>query len=173
MQAPPPLRLHWIPVEPSWLIATATVLLAALPHQLPRPVAAILRHPVGAMLFAVLAAVIAWFGQKPVLGVAMILLVAAVQIHAPLAAREGFVAPILVKDRVDTPQKRRWFSEEILSEDPHGIQERTEEGGFLYDEVEHGDRPWFAESTLEEHPRAIQERPVSEADPHDTGHSVA
>lgn len=174
--APPvPPRLHWSPVEPSWLVAIGIILLTVLPHQIPRPVASVLRHPLGAILAVALAAAVAWYGRKPVLAVAIILLVAAIQIHRN---QEGFAAPILIKDRRKDNHESRWLSEEVLNEDPHGTQERTEEGGFLYDEVQHGgeERPWFVESTLDEHPQAIQERPVSTADPHDTpyetGHSV-
>lgn len=51
-----------------------------------------------------------------------------------------------------------------MSEDPHGIQERTEEGGFLIDEVTSGDNRWAVESALDEHPAAVQERPVTTMD---------
>jgi hypothetical protein len=174
MQTAPPPHLHWSPVDPSWLVSIGIILLTVLPHQIPRPVASLLRHPLGAVLIAALAAAIAWYSRKPVLAVAIVLLVAAVQIHS---THEGFAVPILVKDRRKDNHESRWLSEEVLNEDPHGIQERTEEGGFLYDEVQSGEeRPWFVESTLDEHPQAIQDRPVSTADPHDTpyetGHSI-
>lgn len=179
MQAPPPAppRLHWSPVAPSWLVAIVLVLLAALPHQLPRPVHRVLRHPVGAALLLAVAAAIGIWYKKPVLGIALLLLVAAVQIRARSHPLESFAAPILVKDRSAQKDKTsRWFVEEALNEDPHGTQERTEEGGFLYDEVQHPSKPWYVESTLDEHPQAIQERPVGTADtsdtPYETGASV-
>ena len=179
MQAPPPAppRLHWSPVEPSWLVAIVLILLAALPHQLPRHVHRVLRHPAGAaLLLAVAAAVGVWY-KKPVLAIALLLLVAAVQIRARTHPLEGFAAPILVKDRSSQKDKTgRWFVEETQNEDPHGTQERTEEGGFLYDEVQQPAKPWFVESTLDEHPQAIQERPIGSSEtsdtPYGTGASV-
>jgi len=176
--APPPAppRLHWGPMEPSWLVAVGLALLAVLPHQLPRPVRVFLQHPAGAaLLLAVAAAVGIWY-KKPVLGIAILLLVAAIQIRTRAFPTEGFAAPILVKDKIAQKEKSRWFVEETLNEDPHGIQEHTDEGGLLYDEVQHPAKPWFVENSLGEHPAAIQERTVSEADPSDTpyetGHSI-
>jgi len=129
---------------------------------------------VGAVLLLVVAAAIGVWYKKPVLAIALLILVAAVQIRSRAHPAEGFAAPILVKDRRE--DRSRWFVEETLNEDPHGTQERTEEGGFLFDEVEHPNRPWFVESTLDEHPLAIQERPVGTADtsdtPYETGASV-
>lgn len=163
MQAPPPpqLKLHWIPVEPSWLVAVGLVLLAALPHQIPAAGRRLLEHPVGALLLAALAAVVWW--HHPVLGTAMFLLVAALRLRA--TANEGFAPQILIKDRV-SPRRSRWFQEEVMMEDPHVIQERTQESGFILDRVtEEEAKPWFVESTMEETPVAIQERPVRPADP--------
>lgn len=180
MQAAPPSlpRPHWIPMEPSWLVALALVLLAVLPHQLPRHVYSTLRHPLGAILLILVAAALTFWFKKPVLGIALLLLVAAVQIRARQHPREGFAAPILVKDRSKHKDNdKRWLVEETLNEDPHGTQEHTEEGGFLYDEVdtEHS-RPWFVEDSLGEHTRAIQDRPVGTAGttdtPYETGASV-
>ncbi len=173
--APSPPRLHWIPVEPSWLVAIGLVLLAVLPHQIPPTLRRLLSHPIGAILLLLVAAAIGVWYKKPVLGAALLLLVAAVQIRDRTHPREGFAAPILVKDRRPKGSVD-WFVEDTLGEDPHGIQERTEEGGFLYDEVEGPSRPWFVESTLNERPLAVQERTVTAGDPHDTpyetGHAV-
>jgi hypothetical protein len=175
MQVATPPRLHWIPVEPSWLVAIGLILLAVLPHQIPPLPLRILRHPLGAALLLLVAAAIGAWYKKPVLGIALLLLVAAVQIRARAHPREGFAAPILVKDR--SPKNHaNWFVEDTLGEDPHGTQERTEDGGFLYDEVEGPSRPWFVESSLNERPVAVQERTVAVGDPHDTpyetGHAV-
>jgi len=174
---PAPPRLHWAPMEPSWLVAIGIVLLAALPHQLPRPVHRTLRHPVGAAIVLAAAAAIGIWYKKPVLAISLLLLVAAVQIRAHTHPLEGFSAPILVKDRSGQKDNvGRWFVEETLNEDPHGTQERTEEGGFLYDEVQHPGKPWFVEASLDEHPQAIQERPVGSPETSDiayeTGASV-
>ncbi len=75
---------------------------------------------------------------------------------------EGFNAPILNKDSVTKQQKKRWLPEELFSEDPHGIQDRTEGPELRYDTVDHEKDHWFVEDTLHEHPEAIQERPVSD-----------
>jgi hypothetical protein len=170
MQAAPPpaVRLHWIPVEPSWLVAVGLVLLAALPHQIPATGRRVLTHPVGALLFAAIAAVVWW--SHPVLGTAMFLLVAALRLRP---TTEGFAPQILIKDRV-RPKGPRWHQEEVMMEEPTMIQERTaDSGGFILDRVsEEEAKPWFVESTLEENPAAIQERPVRPADPSETDYET-
>jgi hypothetical protein len=161
MQAPPPpaLRPHWIPFEPAWVIIGGLVLLACLPHQVPPTGRRLLAHPIGVLLGLALAAWLFFYAKTPVLAVSVLLFVAAVHLYSTHRPAEGFAAPILVKDRVSN-KKPRWYQEDVMMEDPHGIQERTEEGGFLVDEVAPGHR-WEAETTLDEHPAAIQERPVT------------
>lgn len=158
MQAPPPqpVRLHWIPVPPSWLVATVLVILAVLPHQIPAGGRRVLAHPVAAFLCAAGAGWLFWY-HHPVLGMALLLFIAAVYIQG--STMEGFSAPVLNKDRVT--QRRRWLGEEILSEDPHGVQERTDNPAITYDKVEPDEAtPWFDETALNRTPEAIQERPV-------------
>jgi hypothetical protein len=102
------------------------------------------------------------YAKTPVLAIALLLFIAGVHISTHL--KEGFhSAPILVKDQVPS-KKPRWFQEEVMSEDPHGIQERTEEGGFLVDEIVSDGNKWEVESVLGEEPTAIQERPVAAMD---------
>jgi hypothetical protein len=160
MQAPPPapVKLHWIPVEPSWLVSAGLVLLAALPHQIPAYIRAFLLSSAGALLYVAAAA---WtLYKKPVLGIAMFLLIVGLRLTAGSA--EGFLAPILNKDPVQPQQRRKWFQEEIMTEEPHVIQERTDNEAITYDEVssEERDAHWYSDSTLDKHPTAIQERPV-------------
>ena len=150
-------RLHWIPVAPSWLIAGGIVLLAAMPHKVPAAFRSLTATPLGS---AALLGLSAWIWTlKPVLGIALALLTASLYIRS---RHEGFLsAPVLIKDRVrkDGP---KWIGEELMSEDPHTIQERTEEPNLLVDEVSGEEtRPWFAESSLGESSEAIQERPVA------------
>jgi hypothetical protein len=140
-------------VEPSWLVSAGLVLLAALPHQIPQR--QVLLNPVGAILFLVVAA---WVTTKrPVLGMAMLILLASVWILPEKT--EGFV-PALNVDAVQ--KKKRWLEEEIMSEEPTAIQERTEDPALLLDRVGHEERDhrWFEEHTMEEHPAGIQEKPV-------------
>jgi hypothetical protein len=164
MQAPPPpvLRPHWIPFEPAWIFVGGLILLACLPHQVPVTGRRVLAHPIGVLIGIALAAWLFFFAKTPVLGVALFLFVAAVHLYSrQLPVTEGFhAAPILVKDKV-SEKKPRWFQEDVMMEDPHGIQERTEEGGFLVDEVAPGGHRWESETTMDEHPAAIQERPVT------------
>jgi len=147
------------------------VILAALPHKVPVAGRTILRHPVGALIFAGLSAFVTT--KVPVLGVAMFLFLAG--IWCMRSATETFAPMVLNKDHTQKHNKKpnktsRWFEEEVLSEDPHGVQERTENPTILYDEVEGSDH-WFAEDVLGETPTAIQERAVStEADSDDHGH---
>jgi hypothetical protein len=179
MQAPPPsaLRPHWIPFEPAWVIIGGLVLLAGLPHQVPATGRRLMAHPIGVLLGLALAAWLFFYAKTPVLGVAVLLFVTSVHLYSRhrAGAMEGFhAAPILVKDTVNN-KKSRWYQEDVMMEDPHGIQERTEEGGFLTDEVS-PDHRWEAETTLDEHPTAIQERPVtamnSSDNPYATGSST-
>jgi hypothetical protein len=166
MQAPPPapIRLHWIPVEPSWIISAGLILLAALPHQIPAYIRNFLTSSAGGLLYA--AAAIWVLYKKPVLGVAMLLLIVGLRLSH--ARGEAFIAPVLNKDKVSA-KPRRWFQEEVFSEEPHAIQERTEEPAITYDEVSGEERGahWYSEEALQEHPAAIQERPVHSGQDYD------
>ena len=175
MQAPPPspLRPHWIPFEPAWIFIGGLTLLAVLPHQVPHAGRRLLASWPGLALGIALAAWLFFYAKTPVLATALLLFVSAVHISSYNKQIEKFyAAPILVKDVVPS-KKPRWFQEEVLMEDPHGIQERTEEGGFLVDEVSPGGHHWEVESTMGEQPVAIQERPVtvmdSSVNPYATG----
>jgi hypothetical protein len=159
MQTPAPVahKLHWIPIQPSWIVAGAIILLAAMPQKLSVQTRTLVASPMGLIVVVVLAGWI--WTMSPTLGIALILLIASIYIRSHV---EGFMsAPVLIKDRV-RKESPKWLGEEIMSEDPHGIQERTEEPNLLLDEV--GDdaeaHPWFVEDTLGETTQAIQERPV-------------
>lgn len=163
MQAPPPQphRLHWIPVDPSWLVSASLVVLAVLPHQVPATFRRAMRAPLGAVLFA---AASAWVWMlKPVLGTAMAIFLAAVVIYESRHASymEGFMsAPTLVRDRVQK-NAHRWYQEVALQEKPKVIQERTGTGNINVDTVsEHDATPWHDEPGGA--PHAIQERIVAE-----------
>lgn len=183
MQAPPPqpVRLHWIPVPASWLVAAGIVLLAVLPHQIPITGRRLLHSGPGAVLFAVASGWVTW--KAPVLGIAMFMLLAGIWFHGPplrgttegfadqwagqlnpndRAGREGFVggSPILNKDRVKK-DANKWLVEEVLQEQPKGIQDRTESPAISVDEIPDHDYRWEVENALDEHPMGIQERPVA------------
>ena len=169
---PTATRLHWSPVPASWLVSVALIVLAALPHQIPAPLRRGLRHPVGTISAL---AVAAWlFRKTPVLAMALILLIVSVTLLPSNTSTEAFAPQTLRKDTVMPHQKsRRWLSEEILSEDPHGIQERTETPDLLLDMVGKDEKhAWLDEETLGEHPMAIQERPVGSAPESDDGQST-
>jgi len=154
-QVPPINRLHWIPVEPSWLVSVGIVVLAVLPHQIPRGITRGLQSNLGGLLFAAGALFIFW--HKPVLGTALLLLLAAIRSASYL---EGFVAtPTITKDPVAKPNPKKWLVEDVLDEDPSGIQQRTDGPGILYDAVKQNHR-WGSEEALDEHPEGIQDRPV-------------
>jgi len=164
ISAPPAHRLHWIPVEPSWLVSVCIIVLAVLPHQLPRTITQGLQSRLGGILFAALSLFIFW--NKPVLGTALLLLLAAVRSASYL---EGFVAsPTMTKDMVT--QSKRWLVEEVMNEDPHGIQERTDGPGLLYDTVK-GPHRWDSEEELGEYPEGIQDRPVGSSPNEETSRS--
>jgi hypothetical protein len=74
MNQAPPIRLHWIPVCPSWIVSAGIVLLAVLPHKIPVTGRRVLGHVTTRLLFAA-AAIYVWL-LKPVLGTAMLILLA-------------------------------------------------------------------------------------------------
>ncbi len=159
MQAlpPPSARLHWVPVPASWLVSIPCILLAALPHQIPPYIRRALLNPIGAILYA---AVAVWTATRvPHLGAAMLILLAGLWLTG--RTMEGFQNPFMSKDVVTKQQKRRWIPEEIMSEDPHSIQERSDNPTLTEDEVTGPEtQQWFSEEVLDEHPTMIQERPV-------------
>jgi hypothetical protein len=150
-------RLHWIPVEPSWLVSGGLAVLAVMPHQIPLAARQTIRNPVGAILAITLAA---WLArQSPVLATAMLLLIAGVW-TMPAAAEPFVSSTVLNKDAVNA--KRRWLSELTMSEEPAVIQERTDAPAIMKDDVGHEEaKPWFGESVMDERPASIQERPVA------------
>jgi len=120
-----------------------------------------LRHPVGGLLFAAAATFVFW--KTPVLGIAMYIFLAGIIL---MHDREPF-ATNLNKDKV--MKNQRWFEEEVLSEDPHGIQERSDDN-LTYDEVTAQDsKQWQDESMLGVKPLAIQEKILSMVPEYDDG----
>lgn len=157
MQAPPSAtRPHWIPVNPSWIVSAGLVLLGVLPHQIPHAGRQLLHNGLGAIAFAAAAA---WVTTKvPVLGIAMLIMLAGVWFHGPrLQTTEAFAT--LNKDEVK--RRKYWHVEKTLKEKPKGIQERTMGPAIHLDEIPDHDHRWEVEYALEEHPTAIQDRPVS------------
>lgn len=140
---PPPIRLHWFPVRPVWIVSAAIIVLAALPHQLPVPVSYGLQTTAGAILFAAASAAVAW--KEPVLGAAMFMLLATTYTRSYI---EGFSLNI-TQDYVDT-KKRRWGAEKALNEKPDIIQTKTQ-SSMTREHVTPDDvDQWFGEETLGE-----------------------
>lgn len=164
---PPSRPFHWSPISAVWIVSIAVVILAVLPHQIPRTGRRVLRTWTGA---AIVLAIAAWIavqgkGQGPVLAVALVLLVAGVWTF-PFTGVETFAAgdPVLNKDRVRTSSKEhRWFDEKVQNERPTMIQERTSGPMIQLDDVD-THTTWHDEEVKGEHPRGIQERPVGLAE---------
>lgn len=154
MNAPAPtIRLHWIPVSPSWLVSIGLVILAVLPHQIPAFGRKLFGSTIVRLLFA---AVSVYIGMIiPVLGAAMLIFLFSF-IMMPVS--ENFVLMNLNKDHVD--RKRHWYVEDVMTEEPDGIQDRTEETNINYDKVSEHKATWLSEDVLEEHPIGIQDKPV-------------
>jgi hypothetical protein len=146
-----PIKLHWFPARPTWIVSIVLVILAALPHQLPLPVAFGLRTVIGATLFAVVAAAVYW--KEPILGIAMFILLSSTYTSSYI---EGFGQNI-IKDSVNRT-KSRWMSEVVMGESPDIIQERSD--SILTTDVvtDQDAKPWFGEDALGEHPTSFQER---------------
>lgn len=154
-------------MNPSVLVSAGLLLLAALPHQIPPYIRRALRSYVGLIGFGLLSAAVFW-RKHALLGMAMMIFLAGVWLDQ---TSEGFAAEILIKDKVKRAP-RRWEGEEILSEDPHGIQEKTEDQIINLDEVGHESEQWFDESVLDVHPTAIQERVSISAPEYDYSQSM-
>lgn len=161
MQAPPPQphRLHWIPVDPSWIVSAGLIILAVLPHQIPATFRRAMRAPLGVVLFG--AATVWVWTLHPVLGIAMAIFLAAMVLYESRhgSALEGMASPTLIRDKVSQKNGHRWFQEVVMQEQPRMIQERTESGRISVDAVSESDAtPWHDEP--EGAPIAIQERAV-------------
>jgi len=154
-----PVRLHWIPVCPSWIVSAGIVLLAVLPHKIPVTGRRVLGHVTTRLLFAA-AAIYVWL-LKPVLGTAMLILLASL-VMMPEA--EAFTTSItnLNHDRVKSGSNR-WLVENTLAEKPHGIQDRTADSNLTYDEIPDESLTWHSEKILDEHPTAIQDKELSQS----------
>jgi hypothetical protein len=132
-----------------------------LPHQVPATFRRAVKAPLGLLLFAA-AAIWVWT-LKPVLGMAMIIFLAAVVIYQSqhTMLTEGMTTPALIQDKVSNKKPQRWFQEVVMQEKPKGIQERTGNGRIIVDTVtEHDATPWHDEP--EGAPMSIQERTVPE-----------
>ena len=158
-QAPPPQppRLHWIPVNPSWIVSIGLIILAALPHNVPEFGRRLLSDTIVRVLFAGAAIYIGL--MNPVLGTAMLIFLASTVLF-PIT--EGFVIANLNKDRIQREKRKDWLVEELMSEDPHGIQDLTSETNLNFDSVPENKPSWIIEKILGEHPTAIQDKPVPE-----------
>jgi hypothetical protein len=172
-QQQPGIRLHWSPIEASWIVSIGLVLLAALPHQVPSTGRSILTHPVGWILFAGATVYVFWL--KPIVGIAMSIFLAGITLPALFSySRENFEnRPSLTVDVIQNKHggqgqgqgqvksRHRWLDEIFLSETPEAIQKLTDDPAILYDKVTPQESAkWFSEDVLGEHPVAIQETPV-------------
>lgn len=147
MQSTPPIKLHWFPMEPTWIVSLGIVVLAALPHQLPIPVSFGLRTTLGRILGIGLAAGIGYY--KPVLGMALLFLLVTTNMSEYVEGYSG-----ITKDKIK--KSGTWFSEDVMGETPEAIQERSDE--IISSDDVQGSNRWYEESTMDEFPKAIQER---------------
>lgn len=133
------------------MVSVAIITLAALPHQLPLPMTWGLRTNIGRILG--LSVVVAAGYYRPILGMAIAILLISTNLSDYV---EGYSNQTISKDKVE--KKQRWTSEEIMSEEPEAIQERSETV-LLKDTVTSQDaKPWLDERTLNIHPKGVQER---------------
>jgi len=152
------MRLHWIPVNPSWIVSAGLIVLAVLPHKIPEGIRGMLSHTTTRLLFGA-AAIYVWM-LAPVLGTAMLILLVGVAV-VPRPSVEPFTTINLNHDRVKD-KRSHWLVEDTLAEEPYGIQDRTGETNLNFDEVSDKKANWHVERMLGEHPIAIQDKPVPE-----------
>ena len=157
-------RLHWSPVEASWIVSVGLVILAVLPHQIPVFGRAILQSWVGSVAFAGLSL---WVGaQKRVLGTAMLILLVGVLVDGYLfgpRVHERFWSQqaSIQKDEVAlSSDPFKWFEETVLEIKPKYVQVRSDNPDLLFDKVTSANRAarWFDEREIGENPRAVQAR---------------
>ena len=153
-QPPPALRLHWSPVSPSWIVSIGLVILAVLPHKIPLFGRQLLGLTIVRILFAAASIYIGM--MKPVLGIAMMILLVSV-ILMPVS--ESFALMRLNKD--SSGRKHHWLVEETFAEEPDFIQTSTRETNLNLDKVSEGKPRWGSERAMDEHPKGIQDKPVS------------
>jgi hypothetical protein len=163
-----PPRLHWSPVEPSWIVSTCLIVLAVLPHKIPPVGRHVLEHPIGSLVFASLSAFVAW--HIPVLGAAMFIFLAGILLHRRSFKKEGFAASNLNNEKVQKKERQRWHDELVMMEEPEAVQVKTGDPVLQYDKVtDEESAPWFGEGILNERPQGIQDKPVGEVPEYDEG----
>ena len=150
-QPPPALRLHWSPVSPSWIVSIGLVILAVLPHKIPVFGRQLFGLTIVRILFAGASIYIGM--MKPVLGIAMMMLLVSV-ILMPVS--ESFTTINLNKD--SSGRKHRWIVEDTLAEEPDYIQDRTTESNLNFDKVSEDKPRWGSDRAMDEHPTAIQDK---------------
>lgn len=152
---PPPLRLHWVPMSPSWIVSIGLIILAVLPHKIPLFGRQLFGLTIVRILFAAASIYIGL--MKPVLGMAMLILLVSV-IMMPVS--ESFALMRLNKE--STERKHHWLVENTLAEEPEFIQNSTSETNLNFDKVSDNKPLWGDEKVLGQNPQGIQDKPVPE-----------
>ena len=157
---PPPVKLNWSPVEASWIVSIALVILAVLPHQIPNT----LTHPLSVIVIAVTGLFVCWL--KPVLGVAMLMMCVGIVVlrlsQQKSVKIEPFASLNLNSDPVVKHKRHLWLEDEMLFETPEAIQTLTEEPNLMVDSVTSHElhTPWGDEHQMGEHATSIQTKGV-------------
>ena len=163
-----PVQLQWAPISPSWLVSIGIVVFAVLPHKIPLIGIQMLTHTTTRLLLAAAAAYI-WV-LKPVLGTALFILLASCMILPNVESFSSDLVNLIYDSVPRNPTQKRWLVEDVLVENPRGIQERTGETNINYDEVPEEGAIWESERIMDEHPTAIQDKPVPSATENDIWH---
>jgi len=138
-------------------VSIGLIILAVLPHKIPLFGRQLFGLTVVRILFAAASIYIGL--MKPVLGMAMLILLASVII---MPVSESFALMRLNKDKSE--HRNHWLGEVSLAEEPEFIQTSTRETNVNFDKVSDNKSLWEDEKTLGQHPRGIQEKPVPEYD---------
>lgn len=162
------LHNHLIPVNPSWVFSGALLVLAVLPHQVPSLLREILHSWVGLSIGISIAFWLFVCLKQHLLAVSLFMFVAIHYINSFFPERfrgSRTKQENLNKDSIPLQNKKKWFDEETMIEEPTAIQERTDSDNLLFDKIHSSsndeDHFWYSEETFEEYPIAIQERTIN------------
>lgn len=154
------LHNHLIPVNPSWVFSGALLVLAVLPHQVPSLLRVFLHSWFGLSIGFGIAFWLFAYLKQHILAVSFFMFISAHFINSFFPERfRGSRSKQENLNKDSLQNKKKWFDEETMMEEPTAIQERTDSDNLLFDKIYSSSKD--EEETFEEYPIAIQERTIN------------